>query len=384
MRVIAQFVGSTVRPPSFRRESRQGAHVHSRRGSLRRPHEAARTRDGFDETGERPRGLVEIDELRALQDERTVILREPFGEPELARQIGAIEIERLESLRPNPLDVPAVEELVCDGVEQPRPRARDRRRRSDHRAVAMLHAVAAGIREVVRKKCVVARLVARVLAVDRPLLANDLLDVLDVAVELGIGAGVMEREAEGARADGELPHRDRTEFRGAVHQVLQVRRGELDAIGARRGAAGVQLRGDLPVHAGGLFERKRDRTIVEAARPHERRRHVDVRVRLVDGEVRAVDAIAEHFVLHRHRGAMVRHAPAVRVGSHRRQLAPAVVSDVHVVDVFREIVERVAPGRRAAHAQLERAGAELGEGRLHLHPAVLRFGKRQAIPDRRS
>ena len=60
----------------------------------------------------------EIDEPRALQRQRAVVLGEPFGEPQLAGHVRAIEIERLEPLRPDALDVPAVKELVRDGVEQ--------------------------------------------------------------------------------------------------------------------------------------------------------------------------------------------------------------------------------------------------------------------------
>ena len=63
----------------------------------------------------------------------------------------------------------------------------------------MLHAVAVGVRQVVGEERVVARLVVGKLAVDRAFLPDDLLDVLHVAVELGVGAGVMQREAERAR-----------------------------------------------------------------------------------------------------------------------------------------------------------------------------------------
>ena len=42
---------------------------------------------------------------------------ESLGQPELAGHVRAIERERLERGRPDALDVPAVEELVRDGVE---------------------------------------------------------------------------------------------------------------------------------------------------------------------------------------------------------------------------------------------------------------------------
>ena len=56
--------------------------------------------------------------------------------------------------------------------------------------------------------------------------------------------------------------------------------------------AGVQ-----PSPAGGR-ERDADRPRFEAARPHQRRRHVHVRVGRVDAEIGAVHAVAEHLVDH--------------------------------------------------------------------------------------
>ena len=123
----------------------------------------------------------DVDELRPLQRQRTVVLREPLRQPQLAGHVGAIEVERLETLRPDALDVPAVEELVRDGVEQPLSSVGNRLRRGDHRAVAMLHAVAVGVGQVVGEKRVVARLVLRILAVDGAFLTDDLLDVLHEA-----------------------------------------------------------------------------------------------------------------------------------------------------------------------------------------------------------
>ncbi len=49
--------------------------------------------------------------------ELAVVLREAFGEPQLAGDVRLLEVERLERLRTDPLDVPAVEELVRDGSE---------------------------------------------------------------------------------------------------------------------------------------------------------------------------------------------------------------------------------------------------------------------------
>ena len=65
-----------------------------------------------------------------------------------------------------------------------------------------------------------------------------------------------------------------------------------------------------------------------------------------------VDAVAEHFVAERDGAAVSRHRPSIRVWP--RQLEGArVVARLDVVDIFGELVERVAAGRRAAHPQLE-------------------------------
>ena len=56
---------------------------------------------------------------------------------------------------------------------------------------------------------------------------------------------------------------------------------------------------------------------------------------------------------------------------------------VDVVHIFGEIVQRVASGRRAAHAQLERPVADVGKRRLDLHPAVLRLGEGERVSHRR-
>lgn len=79
----------------------------------------------------------------------------PSGQPEFARDVGAIEIERLEALRTNTFDVPPVKELVRDGAEQPTAVARDRAALTDHGAVAMLHAIATRPRQVIGEERVV-------------------------------------------------------------------------------------------------------------------------------------------------------------------------------------------------------------------------------------
>ena len=90
----------------------------------------------------------------------------------------------------------------------------------------MLHAVAARVRQVVGEESVVPRLVLRILVEDRPFLLDDLLDVLHQAVELDLCVRVMHREAKLVPTHFELAQRDGPELDRAVHEVLQVGRGQ--------------------------------------------------------------------------------------------------------------------------------------------------------------
>ena len=88
-------------------ERRHPAHLLS--GPQRAPR---RERHRVDRGG----GIVDVVAQRresgAAQDERLVVVREAFGQPELPGHIGVLEVERLERARPDPLHVPRVEELV--------------------------------------------------------------------------------------------------------------------------------------------------------------------------------------------------------------------------------------------------------------------------------
>ena len=106
-------------------------------------------------------------------------------------------------------------------------------------------------------------------------------------------------------------------------------------------------------------------------------------VRFVDGEIRAVDAIAVHLVAHCHAAAVSRDIPSVRVGPRRLYPATVGADRADVVHVLREIMKRIAAGRRSAHPQLERARFEIRKRRLDLHPPMLGLGKREAVANRR-
>ena len=99
--------------------------------------------------------------------------------------------------RTNALDVPAVEELVRDGVAKIAATVRDRYR--DAVITVLLRCSMPsplGLRQIVGEKRVVARLVVRKLAEHRLSSRTIFSTSAHEAVELGVGAGVVHREAE--------------------------------------------------------------------------------------------------------------------------------------------------------------------------------------------
>ena len=276
-----------------------------------------------------------------------------------------------------------MKELVRHGAEHAARVPLDRGAFGDDRTVAMFHAVAAAPRDVVAEERIRPAVEFRELAEHRALLAHDLLRAGGVLVDVRLGRVVMDRRADGELpavgiADGERPERLVAELGRAVHQVLEVRRREGPRIVGRE-----QLRRGLPVGALGRHELHADGAPLEAARPHQGRRHVHVRVRGVDAEIGAVDVVAEHLVGDAHARRMLRHVPLVRVRPDDPELAAALVEGVHVEDVLGELVQRVAARRRSAHAQLQRRRGQIGQGQFDLGIVVLRRGKRDAIHDGR-
>jgi len=68
--------------------------------------------DARDEAAKGLGGLSKIGQPGTAQNQGTEILREPLGEPQLARHVGALKIERLERTRPNAFGVPRMKEFV--------------------------------------------------------------------------------------------------------------------------------------------------------------------------------------------------------------------------------------------------------------------------------
>ena len=193
----------------------------------------------------------------------------------------------------------------------------------------------------------------------------------------------MRRDTEHRRAvligHGERAQRELAELGRAVHQVLEIGRGER----IRRPGPACSCVATLQRRSGRPLEAHRHRSTLHPARPHQRRRHVDVRMRAVDREVGAVDAVAEDAVLHPHGARVAGDVPLVRVGPRDGERLPRFVGDPHVEDVLRELVDRVAPWRRTAHAHLQRSRRHIGERDVHLHQVVFALREREPIRHRR-
>ena len=167
--------------------------------------------------------------------QRAVVLREPLGQPQLAGHVRVFEVERLERLRTDPLDVPAVEELVGDGAEHRAHRLRvlERGRRRHDGAVAMLHAVAAAPGHVVAQERVGAR--SRNSGIRRtppPPRSRSSRRPRGICIDRGVGRrrGAPPSESCTPVPSGLCTLNERSavvaQFGRAVHQVLEVGRGE--------------------------------------------------------------------------------------------------------------------------------------------------------------
>src|SRR5690606_6024002 len=171
-----------------------------------------------------------------------------------------------------------------------------------------------------------------------------------------------------------LAHVEVAQLDRAVEEVVEVRRGERVWRIARD-----ELRGDLPVRALGRVELDGDRPVLEAARPDEGGRDVQVRVRRVDPAVGAVGAVGEEGVGEAHGAVVPGDDPAVWVGLGDLERTAAGVRGLDGVDVLRELVDRVAAGGGPAHTDLEGAGGEVGEGDKNACLVVHGIGERNLV-----
>ncbi len=331
------------------------------------------------------RSLLARGQPSSRHDQVAVVLREAFREPELARDVGLFEIEWLERFRTDALDVPAVEELVRHGIEHVGDHARrsQRDRRGDNRAVPVLHPIPAAPRNVVAEERIGAGVELGKLAEHRPLLANDLLRALHILIHFRIAGIVMNRGpnreflAVGI-ADLEAADGLGAQLGRAVHQVLQVGRRERQRI-----ARGKQLCRRHPRRSFRRLERDAHSATVEPAGPQQRRRHVHVRVRRIDAEIRAVDVIAVNLVDDSYRAVVAGDVPLIGARPRRRQRLSLAVERLQLEDVLGVFVQRVPARRRSTHARLERPGGQVGEYHFDLRVVMFRRRKGDAVGDGR-
>ncbi len=225
------------------------------------------------------------------------------------------------------------DELLCG--------PRERCTRCQDRRVAVLHTVARSPREVIRNKRVGAAVIGGRLAKHRDLLLDDVAHDLSVRVYLGLSPQMMDGESYGVRCPvvlhGPFAQRERREFGGTVHEVLKA--GCREPVGL---VAGKQLGRNAPCALGGWVECDLDGPVVEPRRPHECRRHVEVRVALIHLGVRSARPVGEERVSHAHGAGMFRNVPGVGIRSRNRQDVAGSVRDANVGDVLGELVQRVS------------------------------------------
>ncbi len=348
-----------------------------------RPQPDARARECLaGEGAERTEHLAILRKSSTPEDEFAVVRGEALCEPQLSRHVRLREVERLERRRADAFDVPCVEELVRDRAEVASNAALQAHVQRAYGAVAVFHAVASRPRQVVHQERVAARIEGGQLAEDGTLLGDDALDVLREGLDLGVGAEVMDDDANRGGGfvagwrDRELAQRRGAELDGGIEQVLQVRCGEDVCVGRRE-----ELRERAPRGAGRRHETHANVMVGERGRPEEDRRGVDVRVGVVDGEVGAVDVVAEEAVADGDRVSGRHDTPDVGSEGLQCELCAVGRSGREGEEVLGELVGRVAAWRRPAHAHLERLARLRGEARLDLHPAFLRGGEAEGVVD---
>ncbi|PAV92878.1 hypothetical protein WR25_21319 [Diploscapter pachys] len=326
--------------------------------------------------------IVDAALARATDQQRPVILREAFREPQARRRIGAREVERLQLGRAQPLDVPAVDELVAQRIELRVIRLGQPPRLGDDRRVAMLHPIARDLRHIVGDEGIGAVIVARRTAEQSIMLRDHPLRLGGIGVDLRLRPHVMHRQPDQIRLAGRVGHRPLAQRKGAelgraVHEILKVRR----PIRPLRFARG-QLRRDAPFGVEGV-EAHADRLGVIAGRPQEGRRHVEMRVGSIDLRVGSVTPVAEQRVGDDHGAVMARHRPAIRISPRQRERPPVPILRRHRIDVLREFVDRISPRRRTRHLHAQRPRRHAAERRGHLRLVMHRIGKGHVIRHRR-
>ena len=80
---------------------------------------------------------------------------------------------------------------------------------------------------------------------------------------------------------------------------------------------------------------------IQASRPHQCRRHVQVRVRGIDREIRAVDVVAVEFVDDPDSPVVTSDIPLVRVRPRHRERLALAIEGLQLEHVLRVFVQRI-------------------------------------------
>ncbi len=141
-----------------------------------------------------------------------------------------------------------------------------------------------------------------------------------------------------------VAHRERplceiTQLGRAVHQVVKIGCGEdKRMIGLKK------LRRHPPAQRRRRLELDADRALLQARHPHQRGRHIDMRMARIDSQVRPVDTVSENSVPHAQSPIVTRHYPLVRRRPLHRERAADPVEHLDGKHVLGEFVPGVAAG----------------------------------------
>ena len=357
--VVREELGVNCRPPFWRRAvDLRGQTAHVDNGPVL-PGPAPR--NGVNRVSQAGCQCVHGDNPCPSCQQPAVVVGDALSQPQLARDIFLLEVEGFQRPRPDALDVPGVEELVGGFLDEVGPGSGDRPARRQDAAVAVLHAVAVGVREEVRDERVLGRFKGGQAPEHGVRLACDSGQVPGIGVGVGRGSLVVQRQPEGPGAaaiqEGEGAGRERGDLRRTVHQVLQVRGGE-----GQRHRARKELCRHTPGRTRWGIERHTDGPAIQALRPHEGRGHVDVGMARVHGEVRAVQTVTPHAIADVDGGRVFRHCPALRVRTTHDEGTSITSGGLQMSDAADEVVQRVSARGGPAHAQFQGRRRKVVEG----------------------
>ena len=123
-----------------------------------------------------------------------IIRSKSLHEPQVERHIRLLKVERLQPMRTNTLCIPGMNELMRQRTKLSKIRAQQRLGAGKDRRIAMLHAIAGDIRQVVCNECVHAIIKFRQLTEYFYLFSNNLFRFLEKFVYVLLISVVMDSE----------------------------------------------------------------------------------------------------------------------------------------------------------------------------------------------